>query len=128
MLAWHAGLLQSASAFMVSWLAVLAYQKVTRTVPKKDRGYFWVLLIVIVVIFFGFFGGVVLDCTSIFSQQFGVSRIEALMAADFWHTVLANVKNIDYWGQYYSSMLLAAFFGGLGLSGLAKQLMGTNNK
>jgi hypothetical protein len=109
---WSFGFVASIVAFGVAYLAVRLYRfgsggRVSRT------GAIAVAAITIGTLIIAFISGFAVDVVGLYSQQFGTSIPEALVAPRFWSIVFSAMTS----PQALPTLLLAALFGALGCFG-----------
>jgi len=109
---WSFGFVASIVAFGVAYLAVRLYRfgsggRVSRT------GAIAVAAITIGTLIVAFISGFAVDVVGLYSQQFGTSIPEALVAPRFWSIVFSAMTS----PQALPTLLLAALFGALGCFG-----------
>jgi hypothetical protein len=109
---WSFGFVASIVAFGVAYLAVRLYRfgsggRVSRT------GAIAVAVITIGTLIIAFISGFAVDVVGLYTQQFGTSIPEALVAPRFWSIVFSAMTS----PQALPTLLLAALFGALGCFG-----------
>ena len=112
---WGFGFVASIVAFGVAYIAVRLYRfgsggRVTR------NGAIAVAIITIGTLLIAFISGFAVDVVGLYTQQFGVSIPEALVAPRFWSIVFAAMTSI----QALPTLLLAVAFGALGCFGILR--------
>lgn len=109
---WSFGFVASIVAFGVAYLAVRLYRfgsggRVSRT------GAIAVAVVTIGTLIIAFISGFAVEVIGLYSQQFGTSIPETLVAPRFWSIVFSAMAS----PQALPSLLLAALFGALGCFG-----------
>ena len=112
---WGVGFVASIVAFGVAYLAVRLYRfgsggRVTRS------GAIAIAAITIGTLVIAFISGFAVSIVGLYSQQFGTSIPESLVAPRFWSIVFSSMTT----GQALISLLLAAAFGALGCFGILR--------
>ena len=109
---WSFNFVASIVAFGVAYLAVRLYRFGSGGRVSRN-GAIAVAVITIGTLIVAFISGFAVDVATLYSQQFGVSIPEALVAPRFWSIVFAAMTSV----QALPTLLLAALFGALGCFG-----------
>ncbi|MEO6116169.1 MAG: hypothetical protein ABIP33_07275 [Pseudolysinimonas sp.] len=113
---WTVGFVASIVAFGVAYFAVRLYRfgsggRVTR------NGAIAIAAITIGTLIIAFISGFAVQIVGLYSQEFGTSIPESLLAPRFWSIVFASMTS----GSALISLLLAVVFGALGCFGILRQ-------
>jgi len=109
---WGFGFIASIVAFGVAYLAVRLYRFGSGGRVSRN-GAIAVAAITIGTLVIALISGFAVKIVGLYSQQFGTSIPEALVAPRFWNIVFANMAS----PQALPTLLLAALFGALGCFG-----------
>jgi len=109
---WSVGFIASIVAFGVAYLAFRLYRFGSGGRISRN-GAIAVTVITLGTLIIAVISGFAVDVVGLYSQRYGVSIPEALVAPDFWSIVFGAVTSV----QALPTLLLAALFGALGCFG-----------
>ena len=112
---WNFGFVASIVSFGIAYIAARLYRfgsggRVSRT------GAIAIAVITIGTLIIAFISGFAVQIVGLYSNEFGTSIPESLLAPRFWSIVFASMTT----GQALISLLLAAVFGALGCFGILR--------